>query len=528
MADTEKAAQGEGIGGLGRWVPAPSVLSRLPGDREELLGAADQALVSLDRGMLDGDANAVRDALAMYRASIWRANGETEHGCQMEGAPGSVFAERLGAAPGDAPTWGREGSWIEVVDGTRVLVKSRAVEGHGSVSLSFVAVDLDLPFLSETGFRTCFLPLAPDGRTFSAAVRDTIAELMVKRVYVKDLPVGELPDWLYSLTPPPRRVLRSPDMEVPPMQTEISLTNAPLEGVSLPGASFTAEVTPGSVKAIKASTRRSDAFIFLDLDRLTVMDDLNLRVHSPEYQQRIRVLADDMKDNGFRLDKPISCFIHREGDSDRVVVFDGHTRRLAALLARSEGAEISEVPVALLPKSTSMNDLLVGLAIANSGAPLSMLELSLLVKRLQGRGLSNPAISQKLHVTTTHVDKLAVLAGAPESLKMMVAANQVSATTVIDLIGAIGAERALAQLAEQLARAKGEGKGRVTAKNLPAMQFQRAVKRHAPGMFDTLGAVKADPGYGQLSTETRERLEALTAELDQLRAHAEGKGPTDA
>ncbi|OCG82130.1 hypothetical protein LMG667_19745 [Xanthomonas euvesicatoria] len=309
------------------------------------------------------------------------------------------------------------------------------------------------------------------------------------------------------------------------MSTEsISLSNPPLKSVVIPPSVFQAELTPGGLKAIKTSegATRIDNFYSYPLDKVNVVKDLNARITTPDVLARIRMIADSMKDVGFRIDRPISCFVEKRDGVDRIVVWDGHTRFAAAQLAVSEGADIPTVPVCLMPKSTSMDDIMFGLVTANSGQPLSMLETALVVKRLQARGIDDSIIAQKIGVTTTHIDNLSILAGSPKSIHQMVAANQVAASTVIELIKKIGVEKTLAQLSEQIAAAQAAGKEniKITSKNLPSVKFQSALKKSAPRLFEHASAIRKDPAYGQLSSETREQLEALLEELEAARPAA--------
>lgn len=306
----------------------------------------------------------------------------------------------------------------------------------------------------------------------------------------------------------------------------ISLTNPSLKNVDIPPALFQAEVTPGGVKAIKSSAKRSDAFIMQAPADLVVVADLNTRIKTPALAERIRVLADDMKARGFRIDRPISCYVERHdggglrGFADRVIVVDGHTRLSAVLLAIEEGADIESVPVCLLPKSTNMDDILVSLVVANAGEKLTMLETSIVVKRLQARGsMEDGEIANKLGVTTTQIDNLSILAAAPKAVHQMVAASQVAASTVIELIRKVGVEKAVAQLKEQLAAANANGKknGKITRKSLPSMQFASALKRSAPRLFEHASNIRKDPAYDQLSAETREQLDTLLAELEAVK-----------
>lgn len=49
------------------------------------------------------------------------------------------------------PLWGQAGRFLITVDGVRALVSSRGFAGYG---LEFRVVDMDRPFISETGYRS--------------------------------------------------------------------------------------------------------------------------------------------------------------------------------------------------------------------------------------------------------------------------------------------------------------------------------------------------------------------------------------
>lgn len=518
---------------LGEWRPAPSVLAKVPDTEKEMLEAAKAAGAGYHAAVVGNVPAKAREHQALVNAILWKLNGGTNLGMAAgEGSPEARVSAYCAAAPGAVPTWGQAGEFLVTYEGMRVWVRISALTDAPDVE--FNAVDLDHPFLSETGFRSHFINSPAWGQTVPEAVTEIIAGMYPKRRLIESDSYrhrveDELPAWLAALDPPPSR-LPPPRMDAGRPKAadvlgehKVSLDNEPLEGVKIPTDRIVAEVTPGKVKAVKSATRRSDAMIFLAPDRLTILDDFNVRVESPAYTKRVRDLADDMKENGFRIDKPISCFVERHGDDNRVVIQDGHTRYKAALLAISEGAEIDDLPVVLLPSSTSMDDLLDGLVTTNNGSPLTMLETAIVVKRRLNRGASAAEISGKLKLTSTAIENLTILAAAPRSLQMMVAADQVSGSTVIDLISSIGAERAVKQLTEQLAKAQASGKSRVTAKHLPAMRFKQAVKRNAPRLYEAVSAVRSDPGYKTLTEETRGQLEAMAAELDQLKSEAAGE-----
>ena len=76
-----------------------------------------------------------------------------------EDAPGCMLERETAAAPGTVPVWGQKGEFVINVDGMRVRVEINGVFGIGSrfgywPGFSAHAVELDKPFLSETGYRS--------------------------------------------------------------------------------------------------------------------------------------------------------------------------------------------------------------------------------------------------------------------------------------------------------------------------------------------------------------------------------------
>jgi hypothetical protein len=111
-------------------------------------------------------------------------------------APGCILERESAAPPGSVPLWGQAGEFIVTVGAMRVRIELNGMFGIGSTSCLFPgfyahAVDLDRPFLSETGFRT-FLgvsgQLVPSLTTEDFA-RETIAVHVRRELKGKLLPI---------------------------------------------------------------------------------------------------------------------------------------------------------------------------------------------------------------------------------------------------------------------------------------------------------------------------------------------------
>lgn len=76
-------------------------------------------------------------------------------------APGCILETGTAAAPGTVPLWGQAGEFIVAMDAMRVRIEIQGMFGTGTRFCLFPgfharAVDMDRPFLSETGFRAFY------------------------------------------------------------------------------------------------------------------------------------------------------------------------------------------------------------------------------------------------------------------------------------------------------------------------------------------------------------------------------------
>ena len=160
--------------------------------------ACDQAILRCD--MAEAAAAARR-----YKAAIWKLNGGTlfaSFDAASGSAPGHLVAKHCQTPPGEIPSWCRNGTFVLETGGIRAHVISRPSGGEVyRRSLEFHAVDLDMPFISETGFLSRFVsPSAGEG--FEAHVRRVFAEMAAGRVrlirpeYASRLAEHARPLWL--------------------------------------------------------------------------------------------------------------------------------------------------------------------------------------------------------------------------------------------------------------------------------------------------------------------------------------------
>ena len=281
---------------------------------------------------------------------------------------------------------------------------------------------------------------------------------------------------------------------------------------------FDVELVPGNVKSAMAAVGAKSGDLWqVALDDLRVLENFNPRIRNESYHADVRAFADSMKEEGFYRHKPLAGYVAMENGQSVIYITDGHTRREAALLARSEGAELGLIPVVVNAKGTAMEDLNVALVRSNTGRPLTPYEIGIVCKRLMKFNMDEETIGRRIGVSPRYVSSLLTLMAAPHGIRKMVEDELVSASTAMDAIRDFG-NRALEQLQAGLEKAKDAGRTRVTGKHLSQPTFRKEVRKAAPQLFVTMREIKSDPGFLHLSTETREKLENMLAKLDELEA----------
>ncbi|EDD8358767.1 klcB [Salmonella enterica subsp. enterica serovar Enteritidis] len=197
----------------GRDARAAVIATSLPDDRDKLLEVAAAAVAGLHEAVLNGADLVVEVADDRYNAAVWKLNGGTFFGCQGdENAAGRIIERYCQAAPGEIPMWGQVGEFLLEVEGVRAVVE--VTDGFGSLAnrhFAFHAVDLDGPFISETGYRSHF-DRARARMTVDQVAGAIFAQLLrTHRRYLEPASQGRLASmpvrpWLAGLAVPPRHV----------------------------------------------------------------------------------------------------------------------------------------------------------------------------------------------------------------------------------------------------------------------------------------------------------------------------------
>ena len=182
-----------------------------PTDKTSLLAEAMAAVTALHTAVLSFDNQGAADAGNRYEAVVWKLNGGTFFGCRADDlAAGKIIERHCASALGEVPMWGQTGQFLIEVEGIRALVDFGYGYGVGCTHYDFYAVDLDRPFISETGYRS-HLDVLVEGRTVDEAATAIFTSYLKERsskINQDDrdrLAAKPLPTWCTRLVPPARR-----------------------------------------------------------------------------------------------------------------------------------------------------------------------------------------------------------------------------------------------------------------------------------------------------------------------------------
>ncbi|MDA8232772.1 MAG: hypothetical protein M0006_15685 [Magnetospirillum sp.] len=150
----------------------------LPDDEGALCEIARAALDDYHAAVLANDDSAIVRAHKAYAACVYRLNGNTSFGCYGgDGAAGYRVRDYCAAPDGTAPMWGQYGRFLVDIGRVRAVVTHNGFAGaFGSeyrTHFEFRALDLNRPFISQTGYLSHFTTI-PEGGT----VADHAAEIL--------------------------------------------------------------------------------------------------------------------------------------------------------------------------------------------------------------------------------------------------------------------------------------------------------------------------------------------------------------
>jgi hypothetical protein len=123
---------------------------------ESDIQTANHIAREFDAAVRANDGAAAQKAAQDFNTVIVAANGEKgSFGSFAEDGAGTAITAALAAKDGQVPHWGQNGLFVLETRHGRVLVDFTCPLDTCS-SFGFIAIDLGLPFISETGFRSHF------------------------------------------------------------------------------------------------------------------------------------------------------------------------------------------------------------------------------------------------------------------------------------------------------------------------------------------------------------------------------------
>ncbi|MFJ7111267.1 KlcB family protein [Pseudomonas sp. NPDC098740] len=147
---------------------------------EQFAGLAMQYAEKYHDAVLAGHVEVLDQMESAYGALVYKLNGETMMGCMADAdSAGHVLARAVAARPGQVPRWGQAGEFLLEVEGVRVWVvmTDDMLGNHRACDLH--AVDLDKPFISETGYRSAGLTVTSSlGDTVDQSARRMVLDVM--------------------------------------------------------------------------------------------------------------------------------------------------------------------------------------------------------------------------------------------------------------------------------------------------------------------------------------------------------------
>ena len=197
----------------------------------------------------------------------------------------------------------------------------------------------------------------------------------------------------------------------------------------------------------------------------------NVRQAGAELDAHIRWLADSIKTEGVK--EPLTCYLKKEGETESLVVTNGHCRLLATRLAISEGAEILTVPVRVEDRYSNEGDRILSMILRNSGRPLTQLETAEVCKRLLKFGWDMNQVSTKTGYSIHHIQNILELSNAPDELLQIVKDGQVSSTLAGKMVREKGTEEAVKVLKDAVETSKTAGKKKATAKDIEKIKSKK-------------------------------------------------------
>lgn len=302
---------------------------------------------------------------------------------------------------------------------------------------------------------------------------------------------------------------------------------------------FNADLAPGSVpeaaKAVGATAITGASGLWrVPRKAIKVLEGFNVRADLPDYREHIAELAGSITTDGWYLDKPLACYVVKDGAKNVIYATEGHSRLAGYDLAVQNGAKPGDIPVVFAGKATSLKDLTKKMANANKHLAHAPYELAVIARRLSNYGSTPEEIAEEIGKTPRYVSDLLLLADAPAAVRSMVVRGQIAATEAVAQLRKHG-PAAAEKLKADAEKAKARGKQRVTAKDTgrkpaPSPAPQQAAEPDQPELFPdaprTASALPVPTDAGFLSAAIAYALDVAIDTRNWLASWRAGDGET--
>lgn len=212
-------------------------------------------------------------------------------------------------------------------------------------------------------------------------------------------------------------------------------------------------------------SKKTDLML-VDPRNIIIDEDFNVRKDYGDMDE----LTKSIMENG--MIEPIICAKVRK--EDKYMLTDGFRRMRAVMAAIEKGCEIPFVKVIIA--SGTMEDRILQMVITGTGKkPLTVLEEAEAYKRLVAHSFEAKEIASKTGKSVAHVYNMLKLADAPMKVKKMIEKNEITATTVMQLIRNVKTTDELLEVIENAANEANTGVTdgkvkKVTTKNVATLK----------------------------------------------------------
>ena len=217
-------------------------------------------------------------------------------------------------------------------------------------------------------------------------------------------------------------------------------------------------------------------------DNTRDMDSLDTIAH-------IREMTDAILSEGNECFPPITVY----QEANAVYVMSGWCRRRAHVLAMEEGAPIKGILCLVAPRKRP-EDIALSILTANDGLPLTAIEKSKAVKRLQSFLWTTADIAKKTGWSISTVQNLISLHDAPDSILQMVKDGEVSATLATKIVKEKSPEEAEKILKSAVDTSKKAGKQKATESDLNRVREKKVQwNKVGPKLYQLLKSIYEIP-----------------------------------